>query len=95
MVDRPGRAQPFLKPAVAASRRKRSAAPTSLAYANGGARPCRQCSRPIPAPEPGTRGRRPRYCGYCRQVREALRFARAAVRRLEAITDPDVVEAGR
>jgi hypothetical protein len=95
MVDRPSGARPYLKPAMAASARTRGGTPAPLTYANGGARPCRQCSRPIPAPEPGTRGRRPRYCGYCRQVREALRFARAAVRRLEAITDPDVAEAAR
>lgn len=95
MVDRPGRPQPYVARAMAASRRRQSRTPEDLTYANGGARPCRQCSRPIPPPEEGTRGRRPYYCGYCKQVREALRFARAAVRRLEAITDPDVAEAAR
>lgn len=53
------------------------------------------CGRPVPAPEPGTRGRRARYCGYCKQVREGLRFVRAAQRRLERILDPEFIEASR
>ena len=49
---------------------------------------CR-CGRPMPIPEPGKRGRRARYCGRCREERKALRFARAVVRALEAIEDPE------
>ncbi len=59
-------------------------------YANVSARPrlCRMCGRSIPPPPPGTPGQRARYCATCKEVREALRFARAAVRRLEAIVPP-------
>lgn len=76
----------------AVSGRGRGPGAGDLAYTNVGARPCAQCRRPVPPPEAGVKGRRPRYCGYCRQVREALRFVRAALRRLEALTDPTLVE---
>lgn len=90
MVDRPGRAKPFLKPAMAASVQAGVAAGAGNVYANVSARPrqCRMCGRDLPTPEPGTPGQRRRYCETCKQVREALRFARAAVRRLEAIVPP-------
>jgi hypothetical protein len=52
------------------------------------------CGRPIRVPDQGTKGRRPRYCGYCKQVREGLRFVRAAARRLERIIDPELLEGG-
>lgn len=72
----------------------RSSRAAELAYANAGRR-CAQCRRPMEAPEPGAKGRRPRYCGYCRQLREALRFVRAALRRLERVTDPAFLEEPR
>lgn len=90
MVDRPGRPRPFLRPAMDASARTPATAGAGNVYANVRARPrqCRMCGRDLPVPEPGTPGQRARYCETCKQVREALRFARAAVRRLEAIVPP-------
>lgn len=58
----------------------------AFVYANQ--RPC-PCGRPLPVREPGTKGRGARYCGRCQRERKALRFARAAVRILEELRDPD------
>jgi hypothetical protein len=65
--------------------------PSAFVYANGGT--C-QCGRPITVPE-GHVGRRPRFCGYCKQVREGLRFVRAAARKLERIIDPELIAEDR
>lgn len=59
---------------------------TAFAYANQ--KPC-PCGRPLPVREAGTKGRGARYCGRCQRERKALRFARAAVRILEELRDPD------
>lgn len=64
------------------------AAVNVYAFVSPRPRQCRMCGLTIPPPAPGTPGQRPRYCATCKQVREALRFARAAVRRLEAIVPP-------
>jgi hypothetical protein len=62
--------------------------PPDLAYTN--VRAC-ECGALIPAPEPGTRGRRPRLCARCKQTRRALSYIRAGERILDSLREPERV----